>query len=299
MLPWILAGVCVMIAVILLIRNILIQHDLRNLTEQIEEKLNGDTNVSLYITGRNKYLRQTAGTLNAQLNQLRKQQIQFQHGNAELKNAVTNISHDLRTPLTAICGYLDMMENADAETRMRYLRIMKERAELMKHLTEEMFRYSVILSEKPEVQNEKVCINQVLEDSIMGFYAALSERGIVPEVHLTEKRITANLNKEQLSRIFSNLLNNALKYSGGDLSIVLSDSGEISFSNIAKELSAVKVEQLFDRFYTVDSAHHSTGLGLSIARTLAERMGGTISAEYAEERLSIRLCFSGQIIQNE
>ena len=151
MLPWILAGVCVMIAVILLIRNILIQHDLRNLTEQIEEKLNGDTNVSLYITGRNKYLRQTAGTLNAQLNQLRKQQIQFQHGNAELKNAVTNISHDLRTPLTAICGYLDMMENADAETRMRYLRIMKERAELMKHLTEEMFRYSVILSEKPEV----------------------------------------------------------------------------------------------------------------------------------------------------
>ena len=97
------------------------------------------------------------------------------------------------------------------------------------------------------------------------------------------------VNKEALSRVFSNLLNNAVKYSDGDLDISLSDTGEISFSNTAKELSAIDVEQLFARFYTVENAHHSTGLGLSIARTLVARMGGTISADYSNDKLAINI----------
>lgn len=111
---------------------------------------------------------------------------------------------------------------------------------------------------------------------------------IYPEVslQLTEKQITAVLNKEYLSRVFANLLNNAVKYSDGDLDITLSDNGEITFSNTAKELSSIKVEQLFERFYTVEAAHHSTGLGLSIARTLVERMGGSIDAEYEDNRVN-------------
>ena len=100
-----------------------------------------------------------------------------------------------------------------------------------------------------------------------------------------------NIDKASLTRIFANLLNNAVKYSDGDLDITLSDMGEITFSNTAKTLSAVQVEQLFDRFYTVEVAHHSTGLGLSIARTLVERMGGEITAEYVVDRLTIRICF--------
>lgn len=100
-----------------------------------------------------------------------------------------------------------------------------------------------------------------------------------------------NIDKASLTRIFANLLNNAVKYSDGDLDITLSDMGEITFSNTAKTLSAVQVEQLFDRFYTVEVAHHSTGLGLSIARTLVERMGGEITAEYVVDCLTIRICF--------
>ena len=100
-----------------------------------------------------------------------------------------------------------------------------------------------------------------------------------------------NIDKASLTRIFANLLNNAVKYSDGDLDITLSDMGEITFSNTAKTLSAVQVEQLFDRFYTVEVAHHFTGLGLSIARTLVERMGGEITAEYVVDRLTIRICF--------
>lgn len=98
-----------------------------------------------------------------------------------------------------------------------------------------------------------------------------------------------NIDRAALSRVFSNLLNNAVKYSDGDLEITLSDTGEITFINTAKELSSVKVEQLFDRFYTVETARNSTGLGLSIARMLVERMGGSISSMYENERLIIKI----------
>ena len=223
---------------------------------------------------------------------LRREHLNYHQGNMELKTAITNISHDLRTPLTAICGYLDMIQKTElSEQQERYLAIMKERTEMMKQLTEELFRYSVIISDENTVTTENIIVNQVLEDSIMGYYAVLTEKGISMNVQLTEKQITAELNKEYLSRIFSNLLNNAVKYSDGDLDITLSDIGEITFSNTAAGLDSVEVEQLFDRFYTVESAHHSTGLGLSIARTLVERMGGTISAEYKNSRLIIKIKF--------
>ena len=91
--------------------------------------------------------------------------------------------------------------------------------------------------------------------------------------------------------MFSNLLNNAVKYSDGDLVITLSDTGEIVCANTAKVLSSVEVERLFDRFYTVETARNSTGLGLSIARTLVEQMGGNILAEYNENKLYIKLIF--------
>ncbi len=280
-------SVAVLIA---LIQNWLLKRDLRDLTEQIKEKLSADTNISLYMSGRNQQLRTITSELNVQLDLLRKQQLQYQNGNLELKNAVTNISHDLRTPLTAICGYLDLMQKTDDKEKLDcYLSIMKDRTDLMKQLTEELFRYSVILSDHAATEMHEVNVGQVLEDSIMDYYGALDERGIAPDVHITEQKIIRNLNKDYVSRIFANLLNNALKYSDGDLDITLSDTGEITFTNTAKELSTIQVEQLFERFYTVESARSSTGLGLSIARTLVERMGGQITAEYSNDRLTIQI----------
>lgn len=277
---------------IAMIQNWLLKRDLRDLTEQFKNKLSADTNVSLHVSGRNKQLRTIASELNVQLDLLRKQQLQYQHGNTELKNAVTNISHDLRTPLTAIYGYLDMIQQTDdPEKQAKYIAIMRDRAELMKKLTEELFRYSVILSDDSAMETEEVFVNQVLAESISSFYPALSDNGITPHITITDKRIVRNVNKAALARIFANLLNNAVKYSDGDLEITLSDIGVIAFSNTAKELSAVEVEQLFDRFYTVEAAQHSTGLGLSIARTLVERMGGTIAADYSDSRLTIRIDF--------
>ena len=203
---------------------------------------------------------------------------------------MTNISHDLRTPLTAICGYLELIQNTDdPQKREHYLGIMKERADLMKQLTEELFRYSVIVTDENDEKTENVFVNQLLAESISSFYPALKSKGIEPKIELTDKRIERILNKAALLRVFSNLLNNAVKYSSGDLEIALADTGEITFTNTAKELSSVEVEQLFDRFYTVEAAHNSTGLGLSIARTLVERMGGTITAVLKDKRLTIKI----------
>ena len=282
---------CAAVIIILLcVKIILLKKSAREISSQFADRLENDTNNLIYISTGDKDMCQLAANINDKLKEVRQKQLQYEYGNTELKNAITNISHDIRTPLTAIYGYLDMIQKTDdPDKQARYISIMKDRSELMKQLTEELFRYSMIISDESEMETEEVFVNQALAESISSFYPALSEKGIVPQIKITDKHIIRNVNKAALLRVFSNLLNNAVKYSDGDLEITLSDSGEITFANTSKELSKVEVGQLFDRFFTVEAAHHSTGLGLSIARALIERMGGTITADYGSERLTIKL----------
>ena len=285
-------GLLSIIIIALCVKIYLMKKSTREIANEFADRLQTDTNTLIDISSRDKDMCRLADSINAQLKILRKEHLQYHQGNTELKNAITNISHDIRTPLTAIYGYLDMIQKTDdPQKQTKYISIMKDRAELMKQLTEELFRYSVIISDESEMETEEVFVNQVLAESISSFYPALFDKGITPKISITEKRIIRQVNKAALYRVFSNLLNNAVKYSDGDLNITLSDTGEIIFSNTAKELSSVKVEQLFDRFYTVEAAHHSTGLGLSIARTLTQRIGGTITADYDDSRLTIKIVF--------
>lgn len=282
-------------ALVLLIKIILMKKAAREIREQLSEKLNSDTNTLIDISSADKDMRALAADLNTQLVILRRKQLRFTQGDTELKNAVTNISHDLRTPLTAICGYLDIIKTEEKSEKLAgYLDIIEDRAALMKQLTEELFRYSVIISESEEYHTEEVTVNSVLEDSIMGYYAALCERGIEPSVRITEKPIVRRLNRADLARVFANLIGNALKYSDGDLSISLDDDGVISFSNTASALDGVEVGRLFERFYTLESARNSTGLGLAIARSLVERIGGTIAAECSMNVLCIKIDFKNE-----
>ncbi|MBD5520812.1 MAG: HAMP domain-containing histidine kinase [Lachnospiraceae bacterium] len=289
---WIIIGILALIIVALFIKIYLLQKAAKEIEEAFADRLKTETNTLIDISTGDKYMRRLAEAINVQLRKLRTERHRFQQGDIELKNAVTNISHDLRTPLTAIGGYLDLLEQEEnSESVKRYIDIIRNRVEIMNQLTEELFRFSVIVTTKDNLVIEEVAVNSVLEESIAAFYTALNMRNIIPDIHMPSEPVVRKLDKAALSRVFSNVLSNVIKYSDGDLDITLSESGEIIFTNTASGLNEVQVSKLFDRFYTVEAARKSTGLGLAIARTLIEQMDGVISARYQEGRLSITIKF--------
>ena len=132
-------------------------------------------------------------------------------------------------------------------------------------------------------------LNQVLEEALLGCYGAFVSRKIEPEIQIPEEKIRRILEETALRRVLDNIIYNALKYSNGDFKVTLNQAGVFTFSNISEELTPVMLERLFDRFYTVKTGKNTTGLGLSIAKTLTERIGGRLYAEYEEGRLKIVL----------
>ncbi len=274
----------------------------------LEDILSRDTNRQITLSSRDRSIRRLASRLNIYLGQLRRSQLKYTNGDRELKEAITNISHDLRTPLTAISGYLELLErefysdesqvcsengNPSGQARsyseknhstevLRCLEVIRNRTEHMKRLTDELFRYSLALS-VPEERPQLLSLNRVLEECLLSFYEALRKKGITPIISMPEKQVMRTLDPAALSRIFQNVLGNAVKYSGGDLNVRLTADGTITCSNTAPNLNPLLAEQLFDRYFTVETVSspdsgNSTGLGLSIARLLTERLGGAISA---------------------
>lgn len=260
----------------------------RHIRAELGEKLESDTNTLLSVPTRDGHMRALAADLNRQLRQLRDQRQKYLCGDRELKEAVTNISHDLRTPLTAAWGYLELLkEEPLSDNARRYLGSIENRMEAMKHLTQELLRYSVAASTARELPVEPVNVGAALEESAAAFYAAFSARGIVPDIRMPEGAVIKSLNRAALSRVLGNILSNALNHSGGDLEIVLTGEGLLTFTNKAPDLDEVQVGRLFDRFFTVETARDSTGLGLAISRTLIEQMHGSIDAAYADGRLTV------------
>ncbi len=291
MLPWMISVGFFLTAAGLLIKIRMMQKSADEIRKIFGECLLEDTNMQITVSSGDRHIRRLAADINRELKLLRAQRRRYQQGDRELKEAVTNISHDLRTPLTAISGYLELLEEEEkSEAAKRYLSCIKNRTEAMKGLTEELFCYTIVRTEEPK-KKEETDISGVLEESLLNFYGAMVSAGITPEIQITDKKMIRNVNKTSLVRVFGNIISNMIKYSEGEMKVELLDSGEIRFSNKAPKLRAVQVEKLFDRFFTVEDARVSTGLGLSIAKTLTEEMGGSIRAEYREETLTIFLVF--------
>ena len=283
---YVLFGILIIIILALAVKIILLQKSADEIAEEFADRLTSDTNTLIGISSRDRHMRKLAKDINNELNKLKKDRQRFQRGDLELKDAVTNISHDLRTPLTAICGYLELLEkeknSANAE---RYIRVIRERTDSLKQLTEELFRYSVFTTSSDGASPEPVVLNRLLEESISAYYGALKQSMITPRISLPERNVPRLPNRNACSRIFGNLISNAIKYSDGDLDITLDEDGEITFSNHTAHLDEIQAGRLFDRFYTVETASAgSTGLGLSIARALTEQMGGS------EHSLGLSLC---------
>ena len=294
--PWVLCGALLAVLLILSVKLWLLRKAFDEIRIGLGECLEQETNILVSISTRDRRARRAAAALNGQLRLLRKQRLQYQTGDRELKEAVANISHDLRTPVTAIRGYLDLLDQEEMpEDVRRYLLIIENRIEALSDLLDELFIYSVYASSMEDEETSDVCLNRALEESIAEHYAVLKEQGITPIICLSDSEVIRQLDKSALSRVFGNILDNAAKYSGGDLEISLYESGEMRFTNTAPELTEVQVGKLFNRFYTVNAARNSTGLGLAISRMLVERMGGRMSAEYADGKLSIYVSFDDSV----
>ena len=286
---------CLALAVIIAVQALkihLMHISAEEIMHQLDERLDTDTNTLISLSSRDRYMRRLAVVLNSQLRQLRRERRRLQSGDVELREAVVNVSHDLRTPLTAICGYLELLRRENkSENAERYLSIIENRAEALTRLTEELFRYSIVASGESSLKLEHVSLNTALEESLSAYYGALKSAGISPEVSAPEERVTRILDRAALARVFGNIISNAVKYSTGDFAISLSPAGEIIFANSAPSLSEIQAGRLFDRFYTVEDGQKSTGLGLSISRTLTEQMGGSINATYSDGILRIHVLF--------
>lgn len=288
----IIIGILLLVIFVLAAKVYFLHKSAQEISEAFRDRLAEDTNTLIDISTSDPYMRKLATDVNVQLRLLRKERHRYQQGDQELKEAVTNISHDLRTPLTAINGYLDLLEREEkSENVQRYLSQIKNRTDVLKNLTEELFRYSVVASSQ-DLKPEHMDVVRALEESLLSFYAVMQEKGIQPEIELPEEPVFRELDAGAVNRIFSNIISNVLKYSDGDLSVVMDKSGSITFSNTAHKLNTVTVGRLFDRFYTVEASRNSTGLGLSIAKMLTERMSGSISARYQNKRLYVTIDFS-------
>lgn len=284
-------GILLLLVFALCAKVYFLRKSARQIAEAFKEKLATDTNTLIDSPSLDPHMRNLAAELNTQLRQLRAERRHFQQGDLELKEAVTDISHDLRTPLTAICGYLELLEREEkSKAVQRYLSQIENRVEAMKSLTEELFRYSVITSAH-DLKPERLNLVCALENCLLSFYGVMQEAGIQPEIHLPEEEIWRDLDAMALNRVFSNIISNAVKYSEGDFRVSMEADGSVTFSNQTRDLDPVAVGRLFDRFYTVETSRNSTGLGLSIAKLLTERMGGRIEAAYRESRLLILLTF--------
>lgn len=291
---FIIIGILLLIIFMLLAKIYFLRKSAQEIAEAFRDRLTADTNTLIDISTRDRNMRHLAAEINVQLRLLRKERHRYQQGDLELKEAVTNISHDLRTPLTAIRGYLDLLEREEtSENVQRYLSQIRNRTEVLINLTEELFRYSIVTSSQ-SLNCERMDLVRALEESLLSFYAVMQGKGIHPEIQLPEEPVYRELDAAAVSRIFSNIISNALKYSEGDLSVVMDKNGCVTFSNTAENLDAVTVGRLFDRFYTVEAGRNSTGLGLSIAKMLIERMHGTIRATCENRRLQIEIAFTGQ-----
>lgn len=159
----------------------------------------------------------------------------------------------------------------------------------MKELTEQLFEFSKTVDVNLELKKEQCCINDILVESLANYYNQFKEKNIIPKITISNKKINKCLNRSAIIRIFENILSNVLKYSNGNFEVILNDEGIITFSNKAKALDGITVQKIFDRYFTVENAKESTGIGLAIAKQLTELNGGKITAEYVNGYLIIKL----------
>ena len=298
----VLIVICVLLAIALtlaVIKIVFLRRGFDELTENIEDQVSGKTQIPVTLTTSDPHARHTAEILNRELKNLDRERNEFLDGNRKVAEAVTGISHDIRTPLTAINSYLDLMaDEKDEALKAQYLERIKSRTLSLSDLADELFKYSTSTDpERYPVQTESIAsepidICRVLEECMLSFYAGFKKRGIEPDIEIPDEPVFVLCDKKSANRIFENIIGNAIKYANNDLKVKLDPKGQVIFSNPAPDLTPVSAAKLFDRYFTVNEGHASTGLGFSIAKELITRNNGTIEADLKDGILMITVSFN-------
>jgi len=268
------------------------KRELRRLCRQLDEIVKTDTNTQLVTATSDKDVAALAASINAMLERNRLEHYEKIRAESALKRAVTNISHDLRTPLTAALGYLQMSARHDAapDEKERYLHIVRGRLEALSVLMNSLFEFARVIEGDTVLDIKDVNIGNILRDTLSEAYGELERKGFAVDVRLPDTPETRRCDGDALGRVLQNVIKNAHIH-GREYLRVRMEGGVIEIANKSDGLDELNTERIFERFYTADASRTSknTGLGLAIAKELTERMGGTIAASVEDGLFAVRV----------
>lgn len=291
-----IAVIVLSIAVIALtVALILEKREIRNIEDALRKIRKGTGGNSIHSKGGSRDVDRLTKEINEILTELRLQKEEYEHKKHRMDQMVTNISHDLRTPLTSAVGYVDMVRTGDLdeEEKKRELEIIAERLERLQQLIDSFFEFSKVISSDYTPELTKVNITALLEESVAAAYDNFEERGRHIELDIEDGRKEVTSNEVMLTRIFDNLISNALKHGTGDLKITREDN-VLFFTNGMPEGENIDTDRIFDEFYTTDISRTkgSTGLGLAIVKDFSDMLDIGISASVEDRIFRITLDFS-------
>lgn len=285
--------ILLIILIVLLVYLLLLQQQIKNMSRQLSRRLEENTRQPVSLELINSGLNQLAAHINQCLKAEETLRLSGIREEKKFKELIADISHDLRTPLTAIKGYLQLLDMTQLTTdQQSKLTVARKHTEELSQLIECFFEYSYLLNTEPELHLCRFNLTQLVTEVLIGFVASLEKKQLAILFDEDTPPIFVTADPQLTTRIVQNLMRNCMEHSEGDIMVGISD-GEmalISFKNQVKQPKQIDVNRIFDRFYTGDIARsHSTGLGLAIVKLLTEQMNGTVSASMEENLLEIRV----------
>lgn len=295
MLVWAIAATLLSVATILIFiaYRRQVKTTCRHLAFMKEQK----TNLRLHSQMPFDELYELDDSINSLLDTSEKLRHKAEKNEQNLKDAITNISHDIRTPLTSLDGFFQLLKDADSEEeREQYVDVIQNRINNLKYMLEELFTYTKLQNVDYKLQTEPVDFTQCISSALIAFYNDFQEKGIEVQTEFTEETITVNCNCEAVQRIVQNLLKNVLDHGSKAVKMTLNREAErvvFTCANKVDNSESIDISQIFTRFYKADPArtHSSTGLGLAIAKGLAERMNGGVTATVEDDWFAVQVWF--------
>ncbi|BCZ44628.1 two-component sensor histidine kinase [Clostridium gelidum] len=281
----------IIVSIIVFIKLHSYKKQIRDITAQIKEFKDRKTNKKINTQIADKDIEKLAYEINEYLELYKRNEQEKVAFENTLKQGIANMSHDLRTPLTSIIGYLKLLQNGEID-KEEALAILKNKANKLNILINDFFELASVESEDYELDMTRVNLTNIVRDEVLSLYEAFESKGFEPKINILDKPIFIMGDKDSLERIVDNLLTNTLKYAERDIKIDLEEvSGKaiLTISNVCTTLGKEDAIHIFDRFYMADQVRkdQGVGLGLSIVKSLMEKMNGNIIAKLEEDELSI------------